>query len=92
MSKIMPIRVRNGKPARDPGGKNLPLPPRRRVSLSGRPARLRRAARYRAAPAGAARDSNGPTTDKTSDKTSRPGQALIIRYTVGTKVYRLHVV
>ena len=89
MSKIMPIRVRNGKPARDPGAKNLPLPRRR---VSGRPARLRRAARYRAAPAGAARDSNGPTTDKTSDKTSRPGQALIIRYTVGTKVYRLHVV
>ena len=77
MSKIMPIRVRNGKPARDPGAKNLPLP-RRRVSLCGRPARLRRAARYRAAPAGAARDSNGPTTE-TSDKTSKDRQALIIR-------------
>ena len=61
----MPIRVRNGKPARDPGAKNLPLP-RRRVSLCGRPARLRRAARYRAAPAGAARDSNGPTTTSTA--------------------------
>ena len=80
MSTIMPIRVRNGKPARDPGAKNLPLPRRR---VSGRPARLRRAARYRAAPAGAARDSNGPT-DTTSDKTSRPPQALLIRYTVGT--------
>lgn len=75
MSKIMPIRVRNGKPARDPGAKNLPLPRRR---VSGRPARLRRAARYRAAPAGAARDSNGPTTE-TSDKTSKDRQALIIR-------------
>ena len=72
MSKIMPIRVRNGKPARDPGAKNLPLPRRR---VSGRPARLRRAARYRAAPAGAARDSNGPRTTSTA----RPAYVLIIR-------------
>ena len=82
MSKIMPIRVRNGKPARDPGAKNLPLPRRR---VSGRPARLRRAARYRAAPAGAARDSNGPTTETSGQDVKR--RARRAYNTVGTKVY-----